>query len=592
MSESIEQGITSNEEGLYAGLAIATAGPPDQLIVSSQADLAGTYSPIASLSPEVLTRIFQFSALLEPIAVNFWKTPRAIDLGWIKVTHVCGFWRQAALGDPTLWTNPPVNIGRNWTREILARSKAVPVSIFIRKLFYWIEPANWSMDDLREVMSNHLSHLGELKFQGSLDAVPVITKLLNSSTPVLRSLDITVSEDVSEWDGPRIAISTPPPTSAVRLASQLRTIRLQGCHLSWEYPLGYALKHLTVRLPGPASRHGSVRTELTAFSPIAFENMIRSLNAMPNLETLNLGHCLPRRDPTLSSASFSQPKAHLPKLVCLVLCGHVGECHDIIQAIKIPFKAYISLSMPTTPGSRGEDCLAILPFIKAHLTGREATVLEPAQRELDISDSSGLSVCAREANPRDSDSLPPKTTLLHLNFQYDSEDHGVSLDVMRKVCDAVSLRNVETLSIKVIKFHDQGTGQTWVDYLRRYQAVQHLNATRSATVMALFRSLTLTSPSSDDLRQSIIFPKLKALFVAGGRIDALCAQALCAQFDMRRTWATEVESFEGVGCEVDLASIPLLRDSVCEYNIDSDAEGDGDGEDTEDDEGMSGEEGD
>ncbi|KAI0055516.1 hypothetical protein BV25DRAFT_1921755 [Artomyces pyxidatus] len=451
------------------------------------------------------------------------------------------------------------------------------------------------MDDLREVMSNHLSHLGELTFHGSLEAVPVITKLLNSSAPVLRSLDVDVSDDLTEWDGRRITLSTPPLTSAVGRASQLHTIRLKGCRLSWAYPLGYALKHLTIALPRPELRRGSVCPTVTAFSPIAFENMIASLRAMPNLETLHMAHCLPTRSLASSSAFSSQSKIHLPKLTSLQLFGDVGTCHDIIQAVKIPFTAYVGLSMPTKPDSRGEDCLAILPFLEAHFSGREATVLEPAQRELEISDGSGLTVIARELSPRKSAILQPKTTLLYLNFRYDAEDHGINLDVMRKVCDAVSLRRVETLSVEVTKFHDQGTGQTWVDHLRKYEAVQDLSASRSATVMALFRSLGQTSPSTDDPspatvdRESIIFPRLKELFVAGGRIDAMCAQALCSEFDMRRTWATAVESFEGVGCEVDPASIPLLRASVCEYNIDSDPTGDGDGEDTEDEQDMDGE---
>ncbi|KAI0054242.1 hypothetical protein BV25DRAFT_1843808, partial [Artomyces pyxidatus] len=462
-----------------------------------------------------------FSTLLEPVNVDVWTNPRSKDLGWIKVTHVCSFWRHAAIGDPTLWTNPHAHIGRNWTREMLARSKAAPISIFINKLFPWIEPAHWSMDDLGEIMSNHLSHLGELKFQGSLEAVPVISKLLNSSTPALRSLDINVSHNLTEWDGQRVTISTPPPTSTIRLASQLHTIRLQGCQLSWAYPLGYALKHLTIELPRPALRAYSAGPTVTAFPPIAFENMIASLRTMPNLETLHMTHCLPTRGLASSSAFSSQSKVHLPKLTSLQLFGDVGNCHDILQAIKIPFTADISLSMPSTSGSRGEDCLAILPFIEAHLTGGEAREQEPRQRELEISDSLGFTVRARELSPRDSDGIQRRKGLLYLHFRYDSGDHGVSLDVMRKVCDAVFLRNVERLFVEVTKFHDQGTGLTWVDHLRKYVAVQRLSASRSATVMALFRSLAQTSPSSDDPRQSIIFPNLKKLFVSGGRLDKL-----------------------------------------------------------------------
>ncbi|KAI0057494.1 hypothetical protein BV25DRAFT_1782844, partial [Artomyces pyxidatus] len=86
-------------------------------------------TPIARFPPEVLTRVFWFSSLLEPTAILRCRAPVVADLGWIKVTHVSRFWRQAALGEPTLWADPIMDLGPEWTAAFLARSKAVPLCI-------------------------------------------------------------------------------------------------------------------------------------------------------------------------------------------------------------------------------------------------------------------------------------------------------------------------------------------------------------------------------------------------------------------------------------------------------------------------------
>ncbi|KAI0058223.1 hypothetical protein BV25DRAFT_1784358, partial [Artomyces pyxidatus] len=79
---------------------------------------------------EVLTRVFRFSALLEPPIP--WATNLMSGLsllGWMKVTNVCRLWRQAALGEPTLWADLNLELGRKWATELLARSKSVPLIV-------------------------------------------------------------------------------------------------------------------------------------------------------------------------------------------------------------------------------------------------------------------------------------------------------------------------------------------------------------------------------------------------------------------------------------------------------------------------------
>ncbi|KAI0056963.1 hypothetical protein BV25DRAFT_1789775, partial [Artomyces pyxidatus] len=82
------------------------------------------------LPPEVLTRVFRFNALLEPHGIQrSISSTRQTEVGWIKVTYVCHFWRQVALGEPTLWADVDVGLGQEWTTVFLARSKAVPIRV-------------------------------------------------------------------------------------------------------------------------------------------------------------------------------------------------------------------------------------------------------------------------------------------------------------------------------------------------------------------------------------------------------------------------------------------------------------------------------
>ncbi|KAI0252264.1 hypothetical protein BJV78DRAFT_1124881, partial [Lactifluus subvellereus] len=54
-------------------------------------------APISLLPSELLAQIFHFHALDEPS----WSNRKSF--GWMKVTHVCRYWRQVALEDSSLW---------------------------------------------------------------------------------------------------------------------------------------------------------------------------------------------------------------------------------------------------------------------------------------------------------------------------------------------------------------------------------------------------------------------------------------------------------------------------------------------------------
>ncbi|VDB83405.1 unnamed protein product [Peniophora sp. CBMAI 1063] len=76
---------------------------------------ANRLAPISQLPPEIFLRITRF-------VVEAWR-PSSRDLGWVRMTHVCRFWRNLLMGEHTLWANE-IGIIPRASRRFLKRSGA------------------------------------------------------------------------------------------------------------------------------------------------------------------------------------------------------------------------------------------------------------------------------------------------------------------------------------------------------------------------------------------------------------------------------------------------------------------------------------
>jgi hypothetical protein len=116
--------------------------------------LRNALAPISVLPPEVLARVFRFLSLQEPPCSG------KQNLGWIRATHVCCFWRQVALGDSSLWariSGMPTNL--ELISGMLARTRNAPLDIDIdldRTLFPEL---------ILLMFPTHLSHTRKLRLE-------------------------------------------------------------------------------------------------------------------------------------------------------------------------------------------------------------------------------------------------------------------------------------------------------------------------------------------------------------------------------------------------------------------------------------------
>ena len=104
--------------------------------------------PIASLPPEILADIFlDFSVAWRRKHVGQPGEPAARR--WIRIAHVCHYWRETCLSTPHLWTDI---YGNNlaWTRMLLERSQQAPIQARL-----WVDT---SLDSWKESARETILH--------------------------------------------------------------------------------------------------------------------------------------------------------------------------------------------------------------------------------------------------------------------------------------------------------------------------------------------------------------------------------------------------------------------------------------------------
>ncbi|KAI0058001.1 hypothetical protein BV25DRAFT_1325572 [Artomyces pyxidatus] len=538
--------------------------------------------PISILPPEVLARVFSFQAALEPpsseASPTDWVSTTSKRLGWIKVTHVCQLWRDVALSEPTLWEDVGLEVMPKWAEEMLVRAKSVSVKVrraaysdFLRGI--WIG----SSASAERIVANHHAHIGELTLVGDPESIiPSAELLLASPTPVLVALDLQIR---TEWDEENI-VSFPPSPHGTPLSPRLRCLTMARCQPSWTHPVPYALTHLEIRLPTAAMRPLSTSSPLHPTPPqiTAFNNLVTSLKGMPALETLILEHCIPTRPPVTIGSSSPDSIANLPCLTTLALSGKPGDCLNIVQSVRIPPSAKLGLSCMSYAG-QGEDCLILLPFVTAQLRARDKDA--PSLRTLSISDAGGFGLSVQvweEIKPRDQPSVFSYHGVrpsVHFFFAFDSDGEGANSRVVRSICDALPLDDLQSLSVDVQEFWDTWSEQTWGDTFGRCKTLHHL---RSAGAAAPSLCDALTRPEKAALDPTkeektagaprpVLFPNLARLTLQDIAFNGSFALRFLGGLAGRRGKNAGLKHFHGKGCEFGPHYIQVLKSIVPEVEL-------------------------
>ncbi|TFK67938.1 hypothetical protein BDN72DRAFT_960621 [Pluteus cervinus] len=267
-----------------------------------------TFTPIYSLPPEILTRIFSFmedvpSIPAERRALVRRRARPFVPFGWQIAIRVSQHWRNVALGSPSLWAHISSVYPKRITEELLKLSKAVPLTM------------QWHMVRVHgstQLVGTALVRARELVL--TVDPVPwsTVWSTLSSPAPLLECLKIS-----------RLQASLPPPVLSDRsfagTTPRLRRLELTGCSIDATSTLLANLTVLHITYPAPR---------------ISITELLTVLRGLQGLTSLSLIWVLPNNANTPYTNS---DKVTLPNLKSIVIDGHsISQDLNLLSHLSIP----------------------------------------------------------------------------------------------------------------------------------------------------------------------------------------------------------------------------------------------------------------
>ena len=413
--------------------------------------------PSFLLPPEVLALVFHFLLLEE--SPYFRKQNR----GWIRVTHVCWYWRQVALDDSSLWARiSGIPTNTEWVSETLARARNAPLDIDI--------DLGWNSNpQALSKFSPHISHTRSLRLlcltQLNYDS---FRDICSQKAPILEHFYLRVigSLPLNFWDLRRTMLFK-------GRAPKLQTFQLLLTRhiIPWSLIPHGQLTQLKIALIDETSTigvapHGDLN------------HLIDILVNSPGLELLVLRLCLPSQ----LTQFLHGPTIHLPRLSRLRLTGSSSRVTNLFRMLRMPFSTALDLRCisETTPTHSNHLLLSV---ISAHFQSPvtvEFKLLSVAisyvGRRLEVAASTSLST-SRNRKLRDHEFV--------LSFEGLSE-HVDWSDFTTRVCKTLHIPNLEFLSVSAPGIVDP---VNWVELFEPCTRVTTMQATGRGTA-SFVRALT------------------------------------------------------------------------------------------------------
>lgn len=443
-----------------------------QVIMCAMRTRRNNFSLIGRLPPEILSCIFSFHAINQPTPSDpiynpddpfpSNSSPTRLGLGWITVTHVCHRWRQVALSDPNLWGTIVFDLGVEWAEEMLARSKAALIS-YSRDLLFQprVVSRRRSLDD-EVTLRKHLSHVRRLVLSGNPKSLAPAVRALTTPAPHLESLELL--RNAHHF---RESCITLPSDLFAHDAPKLRHLTLFGCAVPWDSPLFRDLTHLDIRIPPvvPFPRSApAAQSDLLSIP--TFDRLLSILEAMPSLQVLTLGNCLPRPESTRRVV----PLRHMSKLS---LNGSLSEVVAVLERVSLPSSA--SLSLHCSGHNPLDGLLDTLVSLLASYFRSPETPISPLSTmiidEADLVESLRIMVWDTDFPLNQPQFIPSAPARLHLTFGRQWAVVDVE-SLPLQVCKGLPLRDLHTLSIT----YPEGpwSAADWADVCHHCPNVTHL----------------------------------------------------------------------------------------------------------------------
>ncbi|TCD65759.1 hypothetical protein EIP91_002243 [Steccherinum ochraceum] len=277
-----------------------------------------TQVAIARLPPEILAQVFLHCIV--PVAIGGYACPPSHK--WLKVSHVCHFWREVALGTPGLWTHIHVR-GLATTLEcanaFLDRSRQSMLTLRV-------DFVAWKLSPVIHALIRSMVRADNLHLYLPITTMKEIGRLLPHFAPHLRSLYLGIDCDLYRGD------ESYDTSQFLRACSApaLQELKISNVHFEGlKGTLPFTLKHLSIYNPGRGPSE-------------SLSVLLGILQGLCSLESLAISSDMYSALPSIPSSSI-----HMPHLKFLRVDTSTEECVHLLALLVIPASTIVSVSSRT-----------------------------------------------------------------------------------------------------------------------------------------------------------------------------------------------------------------------------------------------------
>ncbi|KAL0567486.1 hypothetical protein V5O48_014503 [Marasmius crinis-equi] len=284
---------------------------------------------------DILLRIFTF--YIKRLLTSG-SSERTKPSEWLSFTHVCQYWRSAALESPTLWTEPDFRFP-SIAHETLKRSQSLPISLTIRAS----EGAKLKELAIEMLKSEYFPRIAYLELCfSSPSALEAVLRVAVSPASSLHTLRL----EGGYYAGMvRVLL---PDNFLGGTSVGLRQLEMVGFSIPWNSTFLRDLTHFDVKLPSP---------------DLSVSQLCRILRRCPALESLKLWNCL------FTTGEDVAP-VELPRICDLFLGASILVSIELLSILKVPPSAVVRLSWEESEPSPADIDYLLRPLLVSSKIGK------------------------------------------------------------------------------------------------------------------------------------------------------------------------------------------------------------------------------
>ncbi|VDB83447.1 unnamed protein product [Peniophora sp. CBMAI 1063] len=425
--------------------------------------------------------------------------------GWISVSHVCSIWREVALGFPSLWTKPRIDVfglPSQYIPDILFRSRSAPLDLAIDwdgdyemvrqdpNLKAWLSPSIFRRAKRLEIVAEEL---------------PLVERIATQLCPTsemayLRELHITLSQT----DNPVVL------PASFRDFPSLTRLTLNNFEVPWASPLlssQLVELHLSCNRVGPRPSYDELSVMLTSLQTI---------------KVLELQNIIPLLSPIRPFRAHDAPitmSSHLRSLTtCCIEDGQTGmDGLMFVSSLRVPARCAHKHTFAPPQGEES-DISAIMGRLLPDLSLASGGKIELRHLYLDcdklylVLDNQRQSTSSPEHPSRLSDE--GVTNALYVPM-YD-EDEEVQCFHLVDYLQHITLKHLDTISFDMTSVRLISQGNLWPHLLRA-------NNVRQVALLEMYEgefnvdfshilpALSSPQPTGTGDETRMLFPSLEVL---------------------------------------------------------------------------------